>query len=337
VTSHFEAVIGMNQAWRAHRQGSLAQRDALLREALRSANDDRSRMRLRWYENALSELLPIALTEGIEPDMARKLAREFEVRPALPVNEKWPWPVKVYTLGRFGVGLYDKPLSFSRKTPRRLIGLLKALVSFGGREVPEQKLIDALWPDEEGDAAEHALTVALHRLRRLLGDTHALLVEDGTVSLNREHVWIDALEIEPVFAVAEDALARSDQAAFDQAVKTLGALYKGQFLPADTDAPWSVSMRERLKARFVQFVNDYGERLECSGRWDESADWYRRGLAADDLSESFYQGLMRCHLETGRCAEGLSIFRRMRQILSVTLGIQPSPRSEALHRSLQSR
>jgi len=337
VTSHFAAVIGMNQAWRAHRQGCLAQRDELLREALRSANDDRSRMRLRWYENALSELLPIALTEGIEPDMARKLAREFEVRPALPVNENWPWPVKVYTLGRFGVGLYDKPLSFSRKTPRRLIRLLKALISFGGREVPEQKLIDALWPDEEGDAAEHALTVALHRLRRLLGDSHAILVEDGTVSLNREHVWIDALEIEPVFAVAEDALARSDQAAFDQAVKTLGLLYKGQFLPADTDAPWSVSMRERLKARFVQFVNDYGERLECSGRWDESADWYRRGLAADDLSESFYQGLMRCHLETGRCAEGLSVFRRMRQILSVTLGIQPSPQSEALHHSLQSR
>jgi len=96
-------------------------------------------------------------------------------------------------------------------------------------------------------------------------------------------------------------------------------------------------MRERLKARFVQIVTDHGEQLESSARWDEAADWYRRGLAADDLSESFYQGLMRCHLEAGRCAEGLSVFRRMRQILSVTLGIQPSVQSEALSRSLQSR
>lgn len=140
-----------------------------------------------------------------------------------------------------------------------------------------------------------------------------------------------------VFAGADGALARGDQVAFDGAVKTLGMLYRGQFLPADTDAPWSVSMRERLKARFVQFVTDHGEQLESPARWDEAADWYRRGLVADDLSESFYQGLMRCYLETGRCAEGLSVFRRMRQILSVTLGIPPSPRSEALHRSLQSR
>jgi len=336
VTNHFVAVIEMNQAWLAHRQGCLARRDELLREALRNAKDDRSRMRLCWYANALSELLPIALTQGIEPDIARNLAREFNVRPEPLDIEEWPWPVKIYTLGRFGVVLRDKPLRFPRKTPRRLIGLLKALVSFGANEVPEQRLIDALWPDDEGDTARHALTVALHRLRRLLGDAHALRVEDGTVSLNRERVWIDALEVDRVLAVAKSALGRSDRVAFDQAVKTVGVLCQGQFLPADSDAPWSVSMRERLKAGFVQFVTDYGEQLESSGRWDEAADWYRRGLVADDLSESFYQGLMRCHLETGRCAEGLSVFRRMRQTLSVTLGIQPSPQSEALYHSLQS-
>ena len=99
-------------------------------------------MRLRWYANALSELLPIALTHGIEPDIARNLAREFDVRPEPLDIEEWPWPVKIYTLGRFGVVLRDKPLSFPRKTPRRLIGLLKALVSFAaackqGGESPE--------------------------------------------------------------------------------------------------------------------------------------------------------------------------------------------------------
>lgn len=294
-------------------------------------------MRLRWYPNALSELLPIAFAEGAEPDMARKIAREFDVRPAYLGIEKWPWPVKVYTLGHFDVVVHDKPLRFPRKTPRRLIELLKVLVASGGYEVPEQKLIDALWPDEEGDAAHHTLTVALHRLRRLLGDTRALLVGDGIVSLNRQYVWIDALEGEQIFAAAEGALRGGDQAEFDQAVTTLRTLYRGQFLPGDTDAPWSVSMRERLKARFVQFVTDYGEELESLGHWDEATDWYRRGLVADDLSESFYQGLMRCHLETGQCAEGLIVFRRMRQILSITLGIPPSPQSESLFRSLQGR
>ena len=337
VTSHFVAVIAMNQAWLVHRQGDRARREEFLREALRCSSDDRSRMRLRWYANALSELLPVALTQGIEPDIARNLVREFDVKPEHHGIEEWPWKIKIYALGRFAIVLDDKPLNFPRKTPRRLLGLLKLLVSLGGRDVPEQKLIDALWHDEEGDAAQHALGASLHRLRRLLHDTSALSVEDATVSLNREHIWIDALEVEPVIATAEVALAQGDQAGFDQAVRKLALLYRGPFLPADADAPWSVSMRERLKARFVQFVTDYGEQLETSGRWDEAADWYRRGLAADDLSETFYQGLMRCHLDTGRYAEGLSVFRRMRQMLSITLGIQPSSRSEALLRALQSR
>ena len=43
---------------------------------------------------------------------------------------------------------------------------------------------------------------------------------------------------------------------------------------------------------------------------------------------------MRCHQGMGRPAEALSVYRRMRHTLSVTLGITPSPQSEALHASL---
>ena len=46
---------------------------------------------------------------------------------------------------------------------------------------------------------------------------------------------------------------------------------------------------------------------------------------------------MRCCLHTGRHAEGLVIYRRMRQLLSVTLGMAPSGESEALYRAMQSR
>jgi pentatricopeptide repeat protein len=63
-------------------------------------------------------------------------------------------------------------------------------------------------------------------------------------------------------------------------------------------------------------------------------DCYARGLDADDLAESFYQGLMRCHAAQGRIAEGIAVFRRLRQTLSVVLGVAPSTASEALVRRL---
>jgi len=45
-----------------------------------------------------------------------------------------------------------------------------ALIAMGGRQVPQTRLADLLWPDAEGDAAYRALITTLQRLRRLIGE-----------------------------------------------------------------------------------------------------------------------------------------------------------------------
>lgn len=52
------------------------------------------------------------------------------------------------------------------------------------------------------------------------------------------------------------------------------------------------------------------------------------------MAESFYQGLMRCYAASGKPAEALGVYRRLRQTLSVVLGVAPSAASESLHRQL---
>ena len=87
-------------------------------------------------------------------------------------------------------------------------------------------------------------------------------------------------------------------------------------------------------AKFVRLVKEQGMALEAVQAWSDAEQCYTKGLDADDLVESFYQGLMRCQAGLGRRAEALGTFRRMRQVLSVILGIQPSSESEALYRGL---
>jgi tetratricopeptide (TPR) repeat protein len=55
------------------------------------------------------------------------------------------------------------------------------------------------------------------------------------------------------------------------------------------------------------------------------------------LAEPLYQGLMRCYAALNRHAEARSAYRRLRQTLSVTLGIAPSSDSESLARTLLAR
>ena len=74
---------------------------------------------------------------------------------------------------------------------------------------------------------------------------------------------------------------------------------------------------------------------EAAGQWDKAITHYLKGLEADDLAEQFYQGLMRCYAALGRHAEGMAVFRRLRQTLSVVLSIAPSEASQSLAKALQ--
>ena len=83
--------------------------------------------------------------------------------------ENWPWPLKINTLGQFAMERDGEAVRFSGKVQQKPLLLLKALIAFGGREVKEEQLCDALWPDAEGDLAHRSFETTLYRLRLLLG------------------------------------------------------------------------------------------------------------------------------------------------------------------------
>jgi DNA-binding SARP family transcriptional activator len=265
-----------------------------------------------------------ALSAGIEPDYVRSLIRRFGLRSPSPEQEAWPWPLKIYTLGRFEILREAHMLAFLHKAPRKQLLVLKALLAFGGRDVPARRITDAIWPDEDGDASWRALGVNLARLRTLLGSQDAITVSDERISLNPDRCWWDARAFERLCGEDSAGLRDAD----------LLALYRGPFLSGDSDQPWTVPLRERLRTRFVRYLQRRAARLEAEGAWAGAAELYLRGIETEDLAEDLYQGLMRCYRELGRPAEGLAVYRRLRQTLSVVLGIAPTAQSEALYRSL---
>jgi DNA-binding SARP family transcriptional activator len=113
------------------------------------------------------------------------------------------------------------------------------------------------------------------------------------------------------------------------------ALYRGNFLPADSGEPWTVKARARLRGKFVLLIETIAQPDEAAGHWEKALAYYLKGLEADDLVEAFHLGLMRCYRALGRPAEAMTTYRRLRQTLSVVLGITPSPAAEALAQALR--
>ena len=283
----------------------------------------------------MSRLYAQALNADIEVEYVQHLIRLGDVRPEAMEIESWPWPIKIFTLGQFLILKDDRPAEFSSKAPKKLIHLIKAIIALGGRDVPEYVLTGMLWPDEEGDVAANSFGVNLHRLRKLLGNSNAVQLRGGRVSLDPEVCWVDAWACERMMDRAQEAFKQGNlQDAVSLTEQALG-LYRGNFLHIDTEAPWSLSARERLRMKFTDCVVLLGTHLEECERLDTAIEYYKKGLEADSLGEAFYQGLMRCYLKLDRRVDGLAAYRRLREVLSVTLGISPSPASQALYTALR--
>jgi DNA-binding SARP family transcriptional activator len=193
--------------------------------------------------------------------------------------------------------------------------------------VAEQKLTDALWPDAEGDAAQRALGATVHRLRKLLAYPEAIRQSGGKLSLDEKVCWVDAFAFETRIA------GNGEPSKLEFGLQ----LYQGSFLPGETDSPWLAPFRENLKSKFIDAVGKLGAHLEENHQFAEAMTLYSRGIEADNLVESFYQGLMRCHERLGQPSEAMSTYRRLRDLLSITLGVAPSSRSRQMAEALRTQ
>jgi len=329
---YWEAEVRITEAYIERKEGNIGLCRTLLKEGFsKAAHLDPIWRNARISGRVMAAMCAEALDAGIEVVYVKSLIRRFRLEPPFVVSEAWPWRTKVYALGHYEIYRDEERLEFSGKAPKKPLALLKALIAFGGRNVPEERLMDALWPDEEADAARKSLDITVLRLRKLLGSNETIVVSDELIGLNPQLCWTDVWAFERRIAQTEATEGDAGLSAAAAAV----ALYRGNFLPADAEEPWTVKARERLRAKFVRLVEAVAQADEAAGHWEKAMAHYLKGLEADDLVEAFHIGMMRCYRALGRPAEAITAFRRLRQTLSVVLGIAPSPAAEALAREVR--
>jgi len=239
--------------------------------------------------------------------------------------------LRVHVLGRFRLLTGDTPIAISPRL-RKPQELLQALIALGGTEVSAGVLIDALWPDSEGDAAYHALESALYRLRQLLGARDAVRMEGGKVSLDRDQVWVDMWEFEEELQRPHDPKAHGIER-----IGRLRLLYQGHFLQREAEKPWVLRGRQELRDRWLRAIRDAARECEHAHRWEDAGNLYRYGIELDSLNEGLYRGLMLCHQQLGDHSEALQAYRRCRELLTRFLGVPPNAKTQALYHSVRER
>jgi LuxR family transcriptional regulator, maltose regulon positive regulatory protein len=322
----------------------------LLRKAMTIGREHGYANGFFWVNSMVAGLCVKALEAGIETDYVQGLIRKRNLVPDMPVLhlENWPWPLKIFTLGQFEMMRDGEVVKFTGKVQQKPLLLLKALIAFGGRDVKEEQLCDALWPDAEGDLAHRSFETTLYRLRQLIGKDKAIQLKEGRLTLDRQSCWVDAFALEQVLNEAEGLweIRRRHQAdpqrlrdATERAIQLTQRaidLYRGHFLEVEPEQTWLFSPQERLRAKYIGGIESLAGHWETAGELEMAIRCYEKALEVDDLVEEFYQRLMICHQQQGRRSKALAVYSRCRSVLEARLGIEPSARTEALLDTLRS-
>jgi DNA-binding SARP family transcriptional activator len=286
-----------------------------------------------WQPKLVARLCVLALQHNIEPQYAKRLIKSYRLVPPeqdVPI-EQWPWPIRIYTLGRFTLVKDDQPLATTAgKGHKKPLELLHTLIALGGRQVGVENIINLLWPDAEGDAGVNLFKITLHRLRKLLGHESAIDLAEGRLTLNSQEVWVDSWALARILT---DVEAKTNDPAYQtDAVRRALALYRGHFLEREGEGnPALLRHREQLRVRILHAVKGLLGSLERAGDWAELIHHSERAIELDELDEDFHAAVLRGYLAQGQPALALRAYERARRIYQ-GLNLQPSSRLETLRR-----
>ena len=329
---HNDFLYYVVKAYFAQKRGTTQEKLDTLRETFSCAKRHGITSTVYWWRPKVMALLCAkALESGIETEYVQKIIRKHHLQPdgEVPRNEQWPWPVKVWTLRPFVIHVNDRPLEFSHKVPRKPLELLKAIIAFGGREVSEGQLIDALWPDAEGDKGQEVFQKTLKRLRKILGVEGLLQDREGKVSIATHQCWVDVWAFEALVEQPQQESSEEDESSYHQDLEKVLALYKQPFL-ANEDMGWTHVMQERLRSKYSQGVLTMSRYWASRQQWDKAESFLEKGIEVEPTTEPFYQELMACLMKQGRNAEARQVFDRCRKVLISTLGVEPSEKTQRL-------
>lgn len=267
------ATVALARACLARRIGAADYLDRL-RQAMALLRSQGLLRFLRLVPRLAAQLAADALEADIEAAFVAGsvTARRLPPPPSASLTDRWPWPVKVYTLRPFTVVVEGQELAFEGRAQLKPLLLLQYLACVEGGPVAVTRVIDALWPLEEPQAARRVFDVNVGRLRQLLQAPAAVIVSQGRVQLDPARVWLDTRALGEV--------ARGAGAAALIGARAL-SLYRAPLLAHEEEYGWTIAARARATSWFVGAIERAARGLVAEGTRAAARELVERAMLVD--------------------------------------------------------
>jgi DNA-binding SARP family transcriptional activator len=225
--------------------------------------------------------------------------------------------------------------------PPKQRALLALLILNADRVVSADRLIDELWGESPPDGARHALQVHVSNLRKLLEPSRAP-GESPELLQTRKPGYVlrltpnqsDAQRFESLVEEGRKAQhADRPERALSFLSEALG-LWRGPALTDLIDEPFAQREADLLEELKLTATEDRLQAKLNLGHHSELVGELGALAARHPLRERISGMLMLALYRSGRQAEALQAFRRLKETLSNELGLDPSPELQGLEEGI---
>ncbi|SDY98446.1 DNA-binding transcriptional activator of the SARP family [Micromonospora pattaloongensis] len=224
--------------------------------------------------------------------------------------------------------------------PAKMRALVALLSAHPGVVMTTQQMQVALWPDNPPRTATTAMQVYVSRLRKHL-DANG--TPQGAIATRPSGYVLDDGDYVIDHQVFRSLVRQADHAESENRIEDAVEMLQQALLLRRGPALADLRMLPALNAigrRFdEQMLATFGRKAELELNLDRHARLIPEliAMAAEHpLHEHIHQLLMLCLYRSGRAAEALSIYARLRELLIDAAGLEPSATTQRLqHRILQ--
>jgi basic membrane lipoprotein Med (substrate-binding protein (PBP1-ABC) superfamily)/DNA-binding SARP family transcriptional activator len=211
--------------------------------------------------------------------------------------------------------------------------LLGVLLLRRDEVVATPTLIDALWGERPPRTASHSLQSYVSRLRAVLGADRIRTQPPGYV-LDVGPDDLDAARFETLVTAARDALSDGDPASASASLREALELWRGPPLADVASDLHVVGDLERLERLHAAAIEAWAEAELALGHHQEVLPELERLTAGAPLQEPLWSSRILALHRSGRSADALQVYERLRRTLADELGVDPSPTLCRLHERL---